>query len=58
MPYKNNDENFRGFNYVADLLTDEKDMLCYLIEILANNFNEKYYAKQIMIEHQITENDF
>lgn len=58
MPYRSNDSNFRGFSYVADLLTGEKEMLCYLIEIMANQFGEKYQAKQIMTEHQITEADF
>ena len=58
MPYKNYDKNFMGFSFVADLLAGEKDMLCYLIEMVANRFNEKYQAKQIMMEHQITENDF
>jgi len=50
-PYTKRDKSFRGFSYVADLLTDEKDMLCCLIEIIANRYNEKYEAKQIMIEH-------
>jgi hypothetical protein len=51
LPYTKRDKNFRGFSYVADLLTGEKDMLCCLIEIIANRYNEKYEAKQIMIEH-------
>jgi len=43
---------------VGDLLTNEKDMLCCLIEIIANRYNHKYEAKEIMIEHKITETDF